>query len=80
MKIKNENQFLKGWLKVSDAAAYLGLCPRTVRTLLSQGLPHSRLPSGRILISIDKANEFLQKHEVMNNKIDDLVNKVINSL
>ncbi len=42
------------WKKVSDAAQHMGISTRTTRDLLKQGLPHSRLPSGTILVELEQ--------------------------
>jgi hypothetical protein len=49
-----------GWLKVPDAAVYYGVSKRTFRELLKQGFPHSRLPSGTILVELQAGNEWLR--------------------
>ena len=48
------------WKKVSDAAGYYGVSVRTMRTLLSQGFPHSKLPTGTILVELEAGDEWLR--------------------
>jgi hypothetical protein len=66
-----------GWRKVRRAAEYCGLSERTVRKLLKEGLAHSRLPSGTILISLRRLDEYLEALEVKENAIDQLVDDVL---
>ncbi len=54
------------WLKVKSAAEYMGLSPRTVRDLLNNGLPHSRLPSGTIQLEDQQIDEYLRNFGVGN--------------
>ena len=55
---------MEGWLKISGAADYIGLSTRSVRTLLKNGLKHSRLDSGTVLIAIKNIDEYLTRFEV----------------
>ena len=48
------------WKKIRDAAQYIGMSERTVRELLKQGLPHSRLPSGTVLVELEQIDEWLR--------------------
>jgi len=77
MSRKKDNNYLMGWVKIPAAAAYMGLSTRTVRTLLSEGLPFSRLRSGTILLSIDQVDQYLKKYEIKNNAVDEIVDDVI---
>ena len=80
MTMKNEKQFSQGWAKVNKTATHIGMSPRSVRKLLRQGLPYSRLPSGVILISLDQADEYIKKFQVVNDELDSVVNDVIKSI
>ncbi len=55
---------MTGWRKIPQAAEHFGVSPRTMRTLLKQGFPHSRLPSGTVLISLKKGDEWLRGFDV----------------
>ncbi|MFC1817103.1 hypothetical protein ACFL0M_14475 [Thermodesulfobacteriota bacterium] len=55
---------MKGWAKIKHAARYAGIGERTFRKWLKQGLHHSRLPSGRILVSLKAIDDFLSGYEV----------------
>ena len=52
------------WKKIRDAAQYIGMSERTVRELLKQGLPHSRLPSGTVLVELEQIDEWLRGFSV----------------
>jgi hypothetical protein len=51
----------KGWKKVPAAAKYYGVSVRTFRELLKQGFPHSKLPSGTILVELTAGDEWLRE-------------------
>ena len=55
---------MKGWLKIKGAADYIGLGPRSVRTLLRKGLKFSQLDTGTILISVKNIDDYLNRFEV----------------
>jgi len=68
------------WGSVKAAARYMGLGERTVRKLLKQGLPHTRLPTGSILIRFRRIDEFLEQFNPPNRAsqiADDLLRTVI---
>lgn len=61
--------------QVKPMAAYLGVSDRTLRALLSCGeIPHSRLPTGTILIAYRDVDGWLKAHRV--NRGDELEAKV----
>lgn len=68
-----------GWAKVPQAAEHLGLSPRTVRDLLKRGLPHSRLPSGTILVELKQADDWLRGFAV-GRKDQAIVSEIIKGL
>ena len=49
----------EGWGKVKVASKYAGVSERTFRDWLKQGLKHSRLPSGTVLIRYSDIDGFL---------------------
>jgi hypothetical protein len=51
-------------LKPSEAAGYSGVSLKVFRSWLKDGLRHSQLPNGRILVSISAIDEFLNSFEV----------------
>lgn len=70
----------QNWFKIKDGAAYAGVKPRMVSGWIKDGLRHSRLPSGTILIKREWIDGFLQKHEVKENQIDEIVRAVMKDL
>lgn len=67
---------MKGWAKIKTASAYAGISPRTMRQWLNQGLKHSRLPSGTVIISFDAIDHFLSSFEVQNDAVDQIVEEI----
>jgi excisionase family DNA binding protein len=72
-----EHQEFRGWLKVKEAANYCGLSERKIRSLLKEGLRHSRLRSGTILIKVEWIDEYLGWFEVQENEVDKIVDEVL---
>ena len=68
------------WLKVKHAAQYAGISPRTLRDWLKQGLKHSRMPSGTVLIKTESIDEFIQRFEINENQVDRIVDDVLCNL
>ena len=59
------------WLKAKKAAEYAGIGERTLRgDWLKNGLRHSRLPSGSILIRQDWVDAFLESFEVTDSQAE----------
>lgn len=54
------------WAKIVPASKHYGLSARTLRNLLKAGMPHSRLPSGTILIELQAGDEWLRSFTVGN--------------
>jgi len=52
---------MDGWAKTKAAAKYAGISERTLRDWLKEGLKHSRLPSGMVLIEYRAVDEFLRR-------------------
>jgi hypothetical protein len=67
----------QGWKKIRGAAEWCGLSERTLRTLLKQGCPHSRLPSGTVLVSLRRLDQYLEAFEVKENFVDQVVDGVL---
>ncbi len=65
------------WGKVQAAARYSGLAERTVRKLLKKGLPHSRLPSGTILIRFSHIDEFLNQFGVAEDQANQIAEDIL---
>ena len=67
----------QGWAKVKAGCKYSGVGEKTFRGWLKEGLKHSRLPSGRILIRYSAIDEFLNKFEISESEIDKQVNEIL---
>lgn len=68
---------MAGWAKIKTATSYAGVSQRTMRTWLKEGLKHSRLSSGMILIKYEWIDEYLESFGVSENQIDEIVDEVI---
>ena len=68
---------MQGWAKVKDAAKYAGMSERTFREWLKNGLQHSVLPTGTILLKYSAVDEYLETYSVQGNEIDNLVKDVM---
>ena len=68
------------WLKPKAAAEFAGISERTIRDWLKNGLRHSRLPSGSILIQRIWLDEFLQAFEVSDREVDTIVEGVLKEM
>ena len=79
-ELELQTQALRGWLKVKDAAVYCGLSERKIRSLLKEGLRHSRLRSGTILIKVEWIDEFLGSFEAQENEVDRIVDDAVRGL
>jgi hypothetical protein len=71
---------MNGWGKINSAASYAGVKPRTLRSWLKQGLRHSRLPSGTVLIKFSEVDDFLKSFSSDENEIDKIVNEAVQGL
>jgi excisionase family DNA binding protein len=67
---------LIGWAKIKQASEYAGVSPRTLRDWLKQGLPHSRLPTGTILIKLTSIDAWLESFAVGENQVDRIVEEI----
>jgi excisionase family DNA binding protein len=67
---------VKGWGKVKTACRYVDVSERTFRKWLTQGLRHSRLPSGTVLVRYSDIDEFLESFSVNNEKVEKIVTAV----
>jgi hypothetical protein len=75
-----EHQGLRGWLKVKEAAVYCDMSERAIRSWLKDGLRHSRLASGTILIKVEWIDEFLGRFEAQENEVDRIVDEVVRGM
>ena len=68
---------MDGWAKVKEAAKFSGVSEKTFRGWLKDGLRHSRLPSGRILVRYHDIDEYLKRFEICESEIDKQVNEIL---
>ena len=66
-----------GWGKIKKSAVYAGVSERTMRDWLKDGLKHSRLQSGTVLIRYADIDSYLERFAVNNDRVDHIVNEVI---
>lgn len=71
---------MSGWAKVKKAAEYSDISERTLRDWLKDGLKHSRLPSGTILIKFDWIDQYLESFTTKENQVDQIVNEAMGDL
>ena len=69
-----------GWTKIKKAAEYAGVSERTLRAWLKEGLRHSCLPSGTIMIKYASIDEYLEGFEVKHDFVDELVDSVVSEV
>ncbi len=67
----------RGWAKVKEAAKHAGVSVRTLRDWLKDGLRHSRLNTGTILVSYAAIDEYLVNFEISRNQVDDIADEVM---
>jgi excisionase family DNA binding protein len=70
----------RSWAKVKEAAEYAGVSPRTLRDWLKNGLRHSRVSAGMILISYAAIDEYLAGFEVRTNQLNDVVDQILKEI
>lgn len=70
---------LPGWTKISAAAKYAGVSPRTLEDWLRDGLKYVQLPSGLRLTKPEFIDQYLERHAVIpgNNPVDQIVDDVL---
>jgi hypothetical protein len=59
----------RGWTKPGKAAKYAGVSLKVFYGWLKDGLTHSKLSSGRILVQYDAVDIYLGKYEVTDGEI-----------
>ena len=55
-----------GWVKPSVGAKYAGVSLKQFRGWLCNGLKHSQLPNGRILVKYSAIDRYLEQFEIKN--------------
>lgn len=69
---------MDGWAKIKPAAKYGGVSERTLRgDWLKNGLKHSRLPSGTVLIRYEWIDAYLESFAGKEDQIDKIVNETL---
>ena len=71
---------MSGWSKIKTAAKYAGISERTMRSWLKDGLKHSRMPSGTILIKYNWVDEYIESFTGKENQVDKIVNEAMREL
>lgn len=71
---------MNGWTKTKGGAKYSGVSERTFRDFLKQGLCHSRLKSGTILVKYSEIDQFLRGFEATENKAEKLVDEILKTV
>ncbi len=68
---------MEGWATIKKAAKYADISERTFREWLKEGLKHSRLNAKTIRIRYSDIDEFLERFQVDDHLVDDLVESVM---
>jgi excisionase family DNA binding protein len=68
---------MEGWATIKKAAKYADVSERTFRDWLKNGLKHSRLNAKTIRIRYSDIDDFLERYQVDDHLIDDLVDSVM---
>jgi hypothetical protein len=68
---------MDGWTKIKKAAEYSGTCERTMREWLKDGLKHSRLPSGTVLLKYEWIDDYLESFAGKEDQVDKIVNETL---
>ena len=71
---------MEGWAKVRKGAEYAGVSERTFRGWLKNGLKHTRLSSGTVLVKYSSIDEYLEGFEVNENLVDEIVDSVVSEM
>lgn len=71
---------MTGWVKIKKAAEYSGISERTLRYYLKDGLKHSRLPSGTILIKYEWIDEYLERFAAKEDQVDKIVSDTLRGM
>jgi hypothetical protein len=67
---------MQGWAKIKRAAKFADIGERTMREWLKQGLKHSRLSTGTILIRYSDIDDWLESFAVDIDQVDQIVDEV----
>ena len=67
---------MQGWVKIKRASKYAGVSERTMRHWFKEGLKHSRLPTGTILIRYSDIDDWLEGFAVADDKVARIIDEV----
>jgi len=74
IRIKDSPRVAERWCKPSVAAKHFGVSLKVFRSWIkNHGFPHSKLPSGRILISLNDGDMWLRRFQVTNKQADEIL-------
>lgn len=74
IKIKSSPTVAGVWCKPSVVAKHFGVSLKVFRSWIRHhGFPHSRLPNGRILISLNDGDVWLRGFQVTNKQADEIL-------
>lgn len=65
---------MSNWRNRKAAAKYYNVCNRTLTKWLENGFPHSRSPTGQVLIDVEAGDEHLRE-QAQGDK--DVINEVL---
>jgi len=68
------------WFKVKDGAKYADVSERTFRSWLKNGLHHSKLPSGLILIKVAWIDQYLQQFKRQDDEASRIAESIIKDI
>jgi hypothetical protein len=71
---------MQGWAKIKRAAKFADIGERTMRAWLKQGLKHSRLSTGTILIRYSDIDDWLESFAVNEDQINQMVDEICRDL
>lgn len=70
----------RGYCRVKKAAAYAGVCERTFRDWLKEGLPHHKLLTGTVLISYADIDLYLAQFRKDGTEVSELADTLMSDL
>ena len=71
---------MEGWAKIKTASRYADVGERTFRKWLKQGLTHSRLQSGTVLIRFSDIDKWLINFAVKEDHISNIIDQVLQDI
>lgn len=71
---------MQNWGKVESVAKYADVSKRTIEKWLKSGLKCTHLPTGLRLIKYQWVDDYLERHAVSEDRLDQMVNDVVSKL